>query len=83
LLTQRQWQLSRLVRMLAFTSGHDLTKKWTNRIHAKIKDGAAAEAFSKVSALVDYYNKPPQQYKEDIDWKYWEDNIRTEGVVTK
>ena len=24
-----------------------------------------------------------KQYKEDIDWNYWKDNIRTEGVLDK
>jgi hypothetical protein len=63
--------------------GHDLTRKWIHRIQTKVKDAASSEAFSKISSLIDFYNKPPAQYKEDIDWNYWKDNIRTEGVVDR
>jgi hypothetical protein len=68
---------------ILFKLGHDLTKKWIQRIQNKVKDAASSEAYGKISSLIDYYNKPPAQYKEDIDWSYWKDNIRTEGVVEK
>jgi hypothetical protein len=60
-----------------------LTKKWISRIQAKVKDSASSEAYGKISSLIDYYNKPVAQYTENIDWNYWKDNIRTDGVVDK
>lgn len=60
-----------------------MTRKWIQRIQNKVRDAASSEAYGKISSLIDYYNKPPTQYKEDIDWNYWRDNIRTEGVVEK
>jgi len=61
----------------------DLTKKWIQRIQAKVKDAASTESFSKISSLIDYYNKPASAFKEEINWDYWKENIRTDGVVGK
>jgi hypothetical protein len=47
-------------------SGHDLTKKWMNRIQNKVKDTASQESFLKLSSLIDYYNKPVEAAKEVI-----------------
>jgi hypothetical protein len=61
----------------------DLTKKWLNRVQAKAKDQMSQESFAKLSSLVDYYTKSPQQYDENIDWDYWRTNLRSEGLVDK
>lgn len=63
--------------------GNDLTKKWIQRIQNKVKDGSSVEAYSKISSLIDYYNKPASPFKEDVDWEYWKNNIRTEGIVVR
>jgi hypothetical protein len=42
----------------------DLTKRWMGRISAKAKDTASQESLMKLSALVDYYNKPADTYKD-------------------
>lgn len=65
------------------SSKQDLTKKWLNRIQSKARDQWGQESYSKLSSLVDYYTKPPQDYKENIDWEYWSSNIRSSGVVEK
>jgi hypothetical protein len=66
-----------------FKLGNDLTQKWVQRIQAKVKDSASNEAYSKVASLIDYYNKQVPALKEKVDWNYWEDNIRTSGIVNK
>jgi hypothetical protein len=52
-----------------------------NRIQNKVKDVASQESFSKLSSLIDYYNKPVEASKDNIEWKYWEENIRSSGLV--
>lgn len=64
-------------------SRQDLTKKWVQRIQSKVNDSASTEAYSKLSSLVDFYNKPSKSFKDDIDWAQWKDQIRTAGVVEK
>ncbi len=64
-------------------SRQDLTKRWMGRIQAKAKDTHSQETLMKLSSLIDYYNKPAQVYKEYLDWSYWKQNVRTEGVVDK
>ena len=63
-----------------------------NRVQAKVKDSNSQEAFFKLSSLMDFYNKPPQPYKDvnkfflqfqDIDWSYWGENVRSIGLVDK
>lgn len=61
----------------------DLTKRWMGRIQAKAKDSHSQETYMKLSSLIDFYNKPAQTFKEDIDWGYWKDNVRSEGLVDK
>jgi hypothetical protein len=61
----------------------DLTKRWMGRIQAKAKDSHSQETYMKLNSLIDYYNKPAQTFKEDIDWGYWKDNVRSEGLVDK
>jgi hypothetical protein len=34
------------------------------RIQTKVKDAASQESFLKLSSLIDYYNRPPEQFKE-------------------
>lgn len=41
------------------------------------------ESFTKISSLIDYYNKPAKVNKDQIDWAHWSDEIRTAGVVEK
>ena len=60
-----------------------MTKKWIARIQNKAKDTQAQEAFGKLSSLIDFYNKPVEPVKDNIDWKYWSDNIRSSGLVDK
>ena len=42
----------------------DLTKRWMGRIQAKAKDSHSQETYMKLNSLIDYYNKPAQNYKE-------------------
>ncbi len=53
------------------------------RVQNKVKDVSSQESYLKLSSLVDFYNKPVEPVKENIDWKYWEDNIRSSGIVNK
>ncbi len=46
----------------------DLTKRWMGRIGAKAKDTASQESLMKLSSLIDYYNKPAEQFKEVISF---------------
>jgi hypothetical protein len=61
----------------------DLTKRWLGRIQAKSTDTKSQESLMKLSSLVDYYNRPAEPLKENIDWGYWKENIRTAGIVEK
>jgi len=38
----------------------DLTKRWLGRIQAKASDSHSQEGYMKLSALIDYYNKPAE-----------------------
>ena len=42
----------------------DLTKRWLGRIQAKATDSQSQEGYMKLSALVDYYNRPAETLKE-------------------
>lgn len=61
------------------------------RVQAKVNDSHSQEAFSKLSSLIDYYNRPANDFKEvkniyifqDLNWNYWNENIRTQGLVDK
>jgi hypothetical protein len=43
-----------------------LSKKWSARIQSKVKDGQSQEAFMKLSSLMDYYNRPAEDFKDVI-----------------
>ena len=61
----------------------DLTNKWLSRVQEKATDSGALEAVNKLSSLVGYYTKPAEESKENIDWNFWKQNIRSEGIVDK
>ena len=61
----------------------DLTNKWLNRVQAKVSNSQAQEAVSKLSSLIAYYTKPSDSSNEKIDWNFWSQNIRSEGIVNK
>jgi hypothetical protein len=63
--------------------GPDLTKKWVQRVQSKVHDSASVESYSKLSSLVDFYNKPAKTFTDDIKWDTWNEQIRTAGVVDK
>jgi hypothetical protein len=42
----------------------DLTKRWLGRIQTKANDSLSQEGYMKLSALIDYYNKPAETFKE-------------------
>jgi hypothetical protein len=44
----------------------DLTKRWLGRIQSKASDSHSQENYMKLSALIDYYNKPSESVKEVI-----------------
>jgi hypothetical protein len=54
-----------------------------NRIQNKVKDSASQEAYLKLTSLIDFYNKPVEAVKDNVDWKYWDENIRSSGLVNK
>lgn len=45
-------------------SRQDLTRRWMGRIQAKAKDSSAQENLMKLSSLIDFYNKPSQNFKD-------------------
>ena len=53
------------------------------RVQTKVNDSNSQEAFGKLSSLIDFYNKPANDFKEDLNWNYWGENIRTAGLVDK
>ena len=53
------------------------------RVQNKVNDQNSQEAFGKLSSLIDFYNKPANDFKEDLNWGYWGENIRTSGLVDK
>ena len=61
----------------------DLTNKWLWRIAQKAQDSHGQESYSKLSSLVDFYAKNVDMSANKIDWAFWKQNIRTEGVVDK
>jgi hypothetical protein len=61
----------------------DLTNKWLWRIQQKAGDSQGVESASKLSSLVDFYAKKVDMSANSIDWAFWKQNIRTEGVVEK
>jgi hypothetical protein len=42
----------------------DLTKRWLGRIQTKANDSHSQEGYMKLSALIDYYNRPAESVKE-------------------
>jgi len=61
----------------------DLTNKWLWRIQQKAHDNIGQESYSKLSSLVNFYSKNVDNSSNKIDWDFWRQNIRTEGVVEK
>jgi hypothetical protein len=42
----------------------DLTKRWLGRIQSKANDSHSQEGYMKLSALIDYYNRPADSLKQ-------------------
>lgn len=61
----------------------DLTKKWLYRVQQKAHDGLGQEGSAKLSSLIDYFTQGSNQKLDEINWNYWKQNIRTEGLVEK
>jgi len=59
----------------------DLTRKWLYRVQQKAHDGLGQEASSKLSSLIDYFTSNNGNKVAEINWNYWKQNIRTEGIV--
>ena len=38
------------------------------RVQNKVNDQNSQEAFGKLSSLIDFYNKPANDFKEDLNW---------------
>ena len=45
-------------------SNLSISKNQIGQVQAKVKDTTSQEAFYKLSSLIDFYNKPAQNFKE-------------------
>ncbi len=59
----RQFTRSMGQAVVPFTR-QDLTKRWMGRIQSKAKDSHSQETYMKLNSLIDYYNKPAEEYNQ-------------------
>ena len=64
---------------------NDLTNKWLHRLRMTSGSLEGRDKLGQIQSVLDFFNKPStnQGQLPPINWKEWESNIHTAGVVGK
>lgn len=57
--------------------------QWMKQVNSKATTNEGKVVVGQLSSLMNYYNKQEDTETKDIDWKLWEGQIKTKGLVDK